>query len=347
MSYEEIAQAMDTSVPSVKSLLVRARISLAEATQARLLTCGEVRLELAEAAEGLRKVSGPVRRHVRDCDECSDFRSQVRSNDKVLAALFPAGGLLALKSFIAGKLGFGGASGGAATGAAGAGAGGAATGAVGSVLGGSGAAGGIGAVGGAIGSKAVAGVVTAAVLTAGAVEVKQQVDPGSGNQPAPLTRQAPRHATSAPAIAHAHPALAAPVAAAASAPVEAPPAEPATAPAEAEHVAPVAATPGRRIGRGLDRRRTRYRRSERDRKPTVPAVTDNGAQSAPPRAAAPSSSPSAAAPPAPSKPRPRRKKLRRLPRAERTAPAEAGAESPPPPARPNRSPADQLPIGLS
>ena len=66
---------MDTSVPSVKSLLVRARISLAEASQARQLTCGEVRLELAEAAEGLRKVSGPVRRHVRDCEECADFRS--------------------------------------------------------------------------------------------------------------------------------------------------------------------------------------------------------------------------------------------------------------------------------
>src|SRR6188472_2241223 len=179
MSYEEIAQAMDTSVPSVKSLLVRARISLAEASQARQLTCGEVRLELAEAAEGLRKVSGPVRRHVRDCDECSDFRSQVRSNDKVLAALFPAGGLLALKSFIAGKLGLGGASGGAGAGAAGAGAGAGATGAVGSVgaaLSSSGAAGGIGAVGGAIGTKAVAGVVTAAVLTAGAVEVKQQTE---------------------------------------------------------------------------------------------------------------------------------------------------------------------------
>ena len=195
MSYEEIAQAMDTSVPSVKSLLVRARISLAEASQARQLTCGEVRLELAEAAEGLRKVSGPVRRHVRECDECSDFRSQVRSNDKVLAALFPAGGLVALKSFIAGKLGLGGASGGAGAGAAGAGAGAGATGAVGSVgaaLGGSGAAGGIGAVGGALGTKAVAGVVTAAVLTAGAVEVKQQVDPSSGNPVTPLTRRVTR-----------------------------------------------------------------------------------------------------------------------------------------------------------
>jgi RNA polymerase sigma factor (sigma-70 family) len=183
MSYEEIAAAMETSVPSVKSLLVRARISLAEASQARQLTCGEVRLELAEAAEGLRKVSGPVRRHVRDCDECSDFRSQVRSNEKVMAALFPVGALVAFKSLILSKLGFGGASGGASAGAAGSGAGAtaAATSAgavssVGAALSGSGAAGGLGAVGGAVGAKAVAGVVTAAVLTAGAVEVNQNVN---------------------------------------------------------------------------------------------------------------------------------------------------------------------------
>jgi len=178
MSYEEIAQAMETSVPSVKSLLVRARISLAEASQARQLTCGEVRIDLAEAAEGLRKLSGPVRRHVRDCEECADFRSQLRSNDKVLAALVPGGALLALKGFIVSKLGLGGAGTGGAATATGAGATGAgAVGSVGAALSSSGAAGGLGAVGGAIGTKAVAGVVTAAVLTAGAVEVKQQVEP--------------------------------------------------------------------------------------------------------------------------------------------------------------------------
>ena len=33
LSYEEIAEAMETTVPSVKSLLVRARISLAEAAR--------------------------------------------------------------------------------------------------------------------------------------------------------------------------------------------------------------------------------------------------------------------------------------------------------------------------
>ena len=81
-----IAEAMDTTVPSVKSLLVRARISLAEASQARMLTCGEVRVELAEAAEGLAKASGPVRRHVRDCEECASFRKQLRNDNKALAA---------------------------------------------------------------------------------------------------------------------------------------------------------------------------------------------------------------------------------------------------------------------
>jgi RNA polymerase sigma factor (sigma-70 family) len=178
LSYEEIADAMETTVPSVKSLLVRARISLAEASQARLLTCGEVRVELSEAAEGLRKVSAPVRRHVRECEECADFRSQVRSNEKMLAALFPVPALFALKGFIAGKLGLGGgsaassaAAGGAAAGGGAAAAGGAASG-IGAALGGSSAAGGLGglggAIGGAIGTKAVAGVVTAAVLTAGA-----------------------------------------------------------------------------------------------------------------------------------------------------------------------------------
>jgi RNA polymerase sigma factor (sigma-70 family) len=208
LSYEEIADAMETTVPSVKSLLVRARISLAEASQARLLTCGEVRVELSEAAEGLRKVSAPVRRHVRECEECADFRSQVRSNEKLLAALFPVPALLAFKGFIAGKLGLGGgsAAGGAAAsaGAAGGGAaaaGGAASG-ISAALGGSGAAGGLGgiggAIGGAIGTKAVAGVVTAAVLTAGAaVELPKEhhstpVTPVAQERPAPVAVSPPQ-----------------------------------------------------------------------------------------------------------------------------------------------------------
>ena len=198
---------METTVPSVKSLLVRARISLAEASQARLLTCGEVRVELSEAAEGLRKVSGPVRRHVRECDECSDFRSQVRSNEKALAALFPVGGLLALKGFIASKLGLGGAGGAGSAGAAGAGAaaggaaGAGAVGSVGAALSGGSAAGGIGAVGGAIGTKAVAGVVTAAVITAGAGRGRRRTSGTPVDRPPPKVAHVQRSQPTGPAIA--------------------------------------------------------------------------------------------------------------------------------------------------
>jgi RNA polymerase sigma factor (sigma-70 family) len=194
MSYEEIAKAMDQTVPGVKSLLVRARIALAESSQARQLTCDEVRLNLAEAAEGLGRASGPVRRHVKACDPCRDFRSQLRSDSKALAALFPAGPLLALKGLIAGKLsgvlGGGGAAGGAG-GGAGAGATATAASASGAAASGAGAALGGAAAGGAvgaIGAKAAAGLATAALLTAGAVEVKQATDPAT--PPPPLT--APR-----------------------------------------------------------------------------------------------------------------------------------------------------------
>jgi RNA polymerase sigma factor (sigma-70 family) len=256
LSYEEIAAAMDTTVPSVKSLLVRARISLAEASQARLLTCGEVRIELSEAAEGLRKVSGPVRRHVRECDECSEFRSQVRSNDKALAALAPIGPLVALKGFIASKLGFGGgatagagATGSAgAAGAAGAGAGAAGAGAVGAAgaaLSGGGAAGGIGALGGALGTKAVASVVTAAVLTAGAVEVKQNVAGPVEPAPAKVSTQNLPASLSTPAIARAEvsPATVAPADAAEAEPPAPQPAAEIAPPAESAATTPEEATP--------------------------------------------------------------------------------------------------------
>src|SRR5947199_900083 len=77
LSYEQIAEAMETTVPSVKSLLVRARVSLAEAAEARLLACDEVRIELGEVAEGLRRRPTPlVRRHLKACQRCPSFKSQ-------------------------------------------------------------------------------------------------------------------------------------------------------------------------------------------------------------------------------------------------------------------------------
>ncbi|MCB8970859.1 MAG: RNA polymerase sigma factor [Thermoleophilales bacterium] len=139
LSYEEIAVAMDTTVPSIKSLLVRARIGLAESSKARMLTCGEVQVELAEAAEGVAKASGPARKHVRTCDDCREFRNQLRADRKALAALFPFGPIALIKGGFLAKL-FGGGSAAGTSGAAASG-GAAATGAA--------ATGGAGAVGAA------------------------------------------------------------------------------------------------------------------------------------------------------------------------------------------------------
>src|ERR1700761_4151535 len=94
LSYEQIAEAMETTVSSVKSLLVRARVSLTEAAEARLLTCDEVREELAEIAEGLRrKQSTSVRRHVKNCTRCQVFQGEMRKTNRALAALAPIGPL--------------------------------------------------------------------------------------------------------------------------------------------------------------------------------------------------------------------------------------------------------------
>src|SRR5215212_4562852 len=115
LSYEQIAEAMETTVPSVKSLLVRARVSLAEAAEARLLSCEEVRQELGEVAEGLRRTSAPVRRHLRTCERCAAFRKQLRETNKALAALYPVGPLILLKKLLVTHIGTSAAAGSAAT----------------------------------------------------------------------------------------------------------------------------------------------------------------------------------------------------------------------------------------
>jgi RNA polymerase sigma factor (sigma-70 family) len=183
MSYEEIAKAMDTTVPGVKSLLVRARIALAESSQARQLTCDEVRIELAEAAEGLAKVGGPARRHMKGCDACRAFRTQLRSDSKALAAIFPAGPLLILKGALLGKLTglFGGGSGGAAAGGGGAaGAGAAGAGATGAGAAGAGAAGAAGAGAAGAGAAAAGGTAVTGAAVGGAAAASGAAAGGAG-----------------------------------------------------------------------------------------------------------------------------------------------------------------------
>ncbi len=153
LSYDQIAEAMETTVPSIKSLLVRARGGLAEAAEARQISCDEVRIELAEVAEGLTKLSPPVRRHTRECERCKGFQATLKQNNKALAMLLPIGPLLVLKKIVLAHLGTTASAGGTASATAG---GGLLSGAVGSVA-----------------TKAAATMAAAAIVTTGAVEVNK------------------------------------------------------------------------------------------------------------------------------------------------------------------------------
>jgi RNA polymerase sigma factor (sigma-70 family) len=203
MSYEQIAVAMDQTVPGIKSLLVRARVGLGEASEARKLSCEDVRVELGAVAEGITSLSQPVRRHLKACERCSDFRGHLRSNNRALAALAPFGPLLLLKQLLAAKLGIGAGGAGATAGSGAAASGGA-------------AAGGAAAVGGstagtvtatAVAAKAVAALAAAAAVTAGAVAVAPvhhhpRQSAASFTQPPVTLPQSMIAASSAPAVAH-------------------------------------------------------------------------------------------------------------------------------------------------
>ncbi len=180
LSYEQIAEAMDNTVPSVKSLLVRARIGLAEAAEARLLDCNVVRLDLGEVAEGLKRISPPVRRHLRTCTDCASFRKQLVNTNRALAALMPVGPLLLFKKMLLAQIGTtAAASGGSA--------------AAGTTFGGALQLG-VNATAG----KAAAGLAAAAIVTAGAVEVKHVTVERVGTASVVVTASGPP-ATSQPA----------------------------------------------------------------------------------------------------------------------------------------------------
>ncbi len=210
LSYEQIAEAMETTVPSVKSLLVRARVSLAEAAEARLLTCEQVRIELAEVAEGLQRRPGAlVRRHLRACERCSTFKGQLNETSKALTAVLPVGGFVLLRKLAILHIGHS-AGAGAGSSASGASAAGQAA-----AVGGTAAAGATAVMGttttgflsasiGAIATKAAAGLAAAALVTAGAVEVEQPARPHHHHAAVttPTVASVPSPQTVAAAVTH-------------------------------------------------------------------------------------------------------------------------------------------------
>ena len=159
-----LADALGVSVPAVKSLLVRARIGLAQALEARDTACSEIREELTLAHDRGVRPSGTARRHMRDCSQCRHFRGELRGVSRRFAALAPTLGPIGV---IANILGLGGGGGGGAA---------ASSGAV--------AAGGAAGTGGAVasvglfatGAGHIATLIAAAAVTAGgAVEIQSSI----------------------------------------------------------------------------------------------------------------------------------------------------------------------------
>src|SRR5690242_2002663 len=158
LSYNELADALGVTVPAIKSLLVRARIGLVEAIEARDTACTEIREDLASAFDRGVRPAGRTRKHLRECTGCREYRNALRGVEKTLNGLAPSSGPLTL---VAKVLGIGGAGSGAAAGG-------------GAVVGGGGAAATVGTgAATATATKLVAVVAAAAVVGGGAATVEQ------------------------------------------------------------------------------------------------------------------------------------------------------------------------------
>ena len=178
LSYVELAGALDVTVPAVKSLLVRARVGLVEAQEARDTDCAEIRRDLMGSYDRGVKASGRARRHMRDCAGCREYRGALKGMRRSFAALAPVGaGPLALVAKLAGLGGLGGGGAGA------------------TAAGGGSLAGGAAVAGGATAACKVAAVVCATAITAGgAMEARKLTTPAPAEReraPAPAFAPVP------------------------------------------------------------------------------------------------------------------------------------------------------------
>jgi RNA polymerase sigma factor (sigma-70 family) len=116
LSYNELAAALDMTLPAVKSVLVRARTSLAESGEARATPCAVIRLDLATAHDDGVRPDGRARRHMRECDPCRDYQTALRGPAGAHSPTGPFGFLAKLLGLGSAPVGGGAAVGGMATG---------------------------------------------------------------------------------------------------------------------------------------------------------------------------------------------------------------------------------------
>jgi RNA polymerase sigma factor (sigma-70 family) len=155
LDHEEIAHVLDCPRERVKALVYQARTSLAANRDARSIPCGEIREQLANV-RGAALRRGPLRKHLRACSGCREFRDEVRRQRQAFALILPVVPVAGLKQAVLSGVGIGGGAGGGA------------------------AAGGLSALGGGLAVKAA--IVTAIVGggAVGGVVVAEGID-GNGS----------------------------------------------------------------------------------------------------------------------------------------------------------------------
>jgi RNA polymerase sigma factor (sigma-70 family) len=182
LSQAEVANVIGVEPVKVKALVFQARSTLIENREARDIPCQEIREQLATATGGaLRR--GPLRRHLKACDGCREYRDQVRTQRRALAAVLPVVPTLGLKDSVLAGLGFGGGTGGAGAAAGGAGV--------------------LASVGGAGAAKlALGGALGLGLLAGGGMAVKHSVSRPAATEPTAQAAEAhPKSAKPATATA--------------------------------------------------------------------------------------------------------------------------------------------------
>src|SRR3954469_3980219 len=188
LSHADIASVVGCEASKVKSLVFQARSSLIETRNARAIPCHEIREQLATATGGaLRR--GPLRRHVKQCEGCAEFRQSVMRQRAAMAALLPVVPSAALKQGALAAIGIGGGASAAAGGAAG---------------------GGIaGALGTTTAGKAITLIAVSAAAVSGGVVVTEKVTVGkadsgsaaSGTTRTPASASSPAATATGPGVA--------------------------------------------------------------------------------------------------------------------------------------------------
>ena len=104
MSHDEIGAVLGCPKEKVKALVFQARSSLIASRTARDTSCAEIREQLANLRGGsLRR--NTLRRHLRECPGCRDYRDQVHAQRGALALILPVAPTLGLKAAVLGAAG--------------------------------------------------------------------------------------------------------------------------------------------------------------------------------------------------------------------------------------------------